>query len=195
MDKGMGIGLAIVSATVAFVVILGVEVALLPSSSGPPPIGPAPPTSVPIPAGTVFGLRNVTAGTYWAAVPFSVDVGSGTHLYRITGRWTNLSRAGVLVGLLPSPYYGPPYGCPAVGPCSDPFTYNGSLVVYLYAQNGTYPNWAAPTFLPYCSNVSPPPPADLTTVYYLIFKASTPDIVTVTQAFTVEAIPPPAVQC
>ncbi len=59
----MGIGIAIVAATVAFVVILGVEVALLPSSSVSPPIGPAPPTSVPIPAGTVFGLRNVTAGT------------------------------------------------------------------------------------------------------------------------------------
>lgn len=57
MEKGFGIGVAIVVLTVAVFVVLGVVIGLMSSARGPPP-----PTSLPIPAGTVISQAgyNVT---------------------------------------------------------------------------------------------------------------------------------------
>lgn len=189
MDREHGIGVGIVVVTVALFIVLGVEVALLPNGT----LGPSPPSSLPIPGGTTFALTEVMGGKYWVGVPFTVNAGSGAHLYRITGKWTGEAATGVLVNLDDVPfalYPGTPF-CSSNEPCPappDPFTYNGNLDVYLYTNNGSVPGWAVPVVQPSWSTSSPPAPADLAVTYYVVFAGSQPDVIEVTQTFEVQAL-------
>jgi hypothetical protein len=198
MEKGFGIGLCIVIVTVVVFVALGVEIALMPTTSFAPPIGPPAPTSLPIQTGTRFGLLNLSGGAYWSSVPIVLNLGYGAHLYRVTGSWTSVSRSGVLVNLDNEPgvtYPGTPL-CFVGQPCRsppDPFTYNGSLDVYLYSNNGSMPGWATPTYQPYWSSSSPPVPQNNPVTYYVVFAAPMPDIITVTGTFVVTELPAPIV--
>jgi hypothetical protein len=122
MEKGFGIGLAIVTVTVALFVAVGVEVALLPSYHLLPPY-------LPLPSGTVIHLRWTYGDP--AAYHFNVTRPEG----RLVGSWVSNGEVGAMVlpGNATTPIV---VHCPALpirqlGPPSNG-TFNDSLVLGLY---------------------------------------------------------------